>query len=443
MTHTTPELVVRIAPQAAWFWTDLYEDTGVDWSLVDPWGKEPSEVCVPFLLTEGTRDANIATVRRVLDFLRRHRASHTLELRDRGTPSRLILEDEFERLVQVLRPDPRVPDAVPRSTRHDGELPLLSAVVNSMHEPAGRAAYADWLASRGDVTRAGFLRAIQRAIATGAEGDLPEPLEGHDEWSWLMGGDLVRALLDSGWVDHRHEILRLVRPALTVREASPLVHDSELAIGRSKLWGHPDLPSGASWPRHRDCSAHAMGEQLLLDEHCGFVGQIRLEDVSQTVCRGILPESGLLSIFAFCDLEETEVVGIALSLQRGVSDLRRVPPPGRLLELNEVRAPIAVQFQEALRLPELDGPHGTALRDRGIDLRAYDELRKRGYRGRARELLGYGTATTGGDPTQSCDWRQLAWLESPGGMGLHLQILESDLRNATLEATSLAWVDFD
>jgi hypothetical protein len=62
------------------------------------------------------------------------------------------------------------------------------------------------------------------------------------------------------------------------------VDERKLELGGTKLGGHPDLPAKAEWPRVK-------GEPLT------FVAQINLREVAPHLARGVLPPSGLLSVF--------------------------------------------------------------------------------------------------------------------------------------------------
>jgi uncharacterized protein YwqG len=62
------------------------------------------------------------------------------------------------------------------------------------------------------------------------------------------------------------------------------VDESKLALGGTKLGGHPDLPAATKWPRVKR-------------EPLTFLAQISLAEVSKQLPKGRLPTSGLLSFF--------------------------------------------------------------------------------------------------------------------------------------------------
>jgi hypothetical protein len=62
------------------------------------------------------------------------------------------------------------------------------------------------------------------------------------------------------------------------------VDESKLAIGGTKLGGHPDLPAATEWPRVKR-------------EPLTFLAQISLAEVNKLLPKGQLPTSGLLSFF--------------------------------------------------------------------------------------------------------------------------------------------------
>src|SRR5690606_8079579 len=80
----------------------------------------------------------------------------------------------------------------------------------------------------------------------------------------------------------------LARPALWL--IPKRVDERKLALGRTKLGGHPDLPAEAKWPR-------AKREPLT------FLAQIDLAEVSPLLPAGALPRAGLLALFMGNDPE--------------------------------------------------------------------------------------------------------------------------------------------
>ena len=58
-------------------------------------------------------------------------------------------------------------------------------------------------------------------------------------------------------------------------------------------------------------------------------------------------------------------------------------------------------------------------------------------------ILGYGKATSGGDPTKNRKHQHLIMLENEVGFRLHIQILIKDLEARNFDKIKLCWVDFD
>lgn len=120
------------------------------------------------------------------------------------------------------------------------------------------------------------------------------------------------------------------------------------------------------------------------------------------------------------------------------------PPTVTLLTAgNEPMDERRFQFAEELDVPDNDGPWAAiyGLPERRWEHPLYDCINdvRRGLE----LILGFGSSTTGGDPTPDKDHRHLIFLRSKGTDGLHIQIHHDDLRAANFDAIKLVWVDFD
>lgn len=99
--------------------------------------------------------------------------------------------------------------------------------------------------------------------------------------------DYARRVRDAG-LGHRLEaLLAAVRPSVRLE---PQPSDPDADVGRSHLWGCPDLPSDVPWPTHPD------GRPLV------FIAQINLAEMPLEVVDGVLPTDGWLHLFY--DVEE-------------------------------------------------------------------------------------------------------------------------------------------
>ena len=82
----------------------------------------------------------------------------------------------------------------------------------------------------------------------------------------------------------RDQIKKLALPASLLKTSA--VSESKLALGQTKIGGHPDLPSGLEWPKFKD------GKPL------AFLAQINLAELQLATKLADLPKTGLLYFFS-------------------------------------------------------------------------------------------------------------------------------------------------
>lgn len=130
------------------------------------------------------------------------------------------------------------------------------------------------------------------------------------------------------------------------------VDEATLALGTTKLGGHPDLPPGTDWPRVK-------GEPLT------FLAQVRLEEVVPHLpAKHPLPKAGLLSFFIGNDplskkvgyLDEARVI-----FTKSAKKLERFEVPEDFVD--QIFQACAVDPKAALRLPSPSNKHVTELLD--------------------------------------------------------------------------------
>lgn len=137
------------------------------------------------------------------------------------------------------------------------------------------------------------------------------------------------------------------------------VDEARLAIGGTKLGGHPDLPARTEWPR-------VDGEPLT------FLAQIALREAAPHLPRGLLPASGLLSFFVGNDPEGPagycERARVIFTPARAKLVRREVPDDF----VDQIYQAATVKFHAALRLPSPSNQRVTRLL-KGDELRRYEE----------------------------------------------------------------------
>jgi uncharacterized protein (TIGR02996 family) len=325
----------------------------------------------------------------------------------------------------------------------DGERIWLSAVVDNLADDNTKLVYADWLTEHGDPDRAAFLRAFVAAARTMDFNTFPAPDPAFgEEWLDLIGFGLLRGLAAEGLPELTRPVLELARPALRMVEAS--APDADIPVGASKVGGLPDLPPGYSWPTGNECRAIYNDDTAGVEELARFVAQVNFAEVAQSQATRTLPRVGLLSFFAFQDIENDnpDVVGVGAVFFRDPTGLVRTDPPAALTEGNTVMPAARLTFEETLDLPDAGpygkGPWGSVFSHGDKQsVGVVEEYRAKNFK----NMLGYGRSTTGGDKTPDKMHRHLIVLSN--GCRLHIQIHQADLAELAFDKIKLVWVDFD
>jgi uncharacterized protein (TIGR02996 family) len=324
----------------------------------------------------------------------------------------------------------------------EGESEWLALVLANLLDDNAKLVYADWLQERGD-DRAAFLRGFVGAARTRNPRDLPEPKPHHsEEWLELIGFRLVERIARSGQPELKEPALRLARPALRMVQTE--ADDEQLGVGASKIGGMPDLPPGYAWPLGKECRATYNEDTSRVKRLAGFLAQVNLADVSHTRAARDLPKSGLLSFFCFQDIknDNPDLIGVREVYLPDAAGIVRTRPPKELTEGNDEMPEARLTFAETLDLPERSsGPWAGELQPNpGADYSdVLDHFRELNFN----NLLGYGRATSGDDPTPSKDDRHLILLENSVGCRVHIQIHKGDLAARDFDKIKLVWVDFD
>ncbi|HEY0036463.1 MAG TPA: DUF1963 domain-containing protein, partial [Longimicrobium sp.] len=318
----------------------------------------------------------------------------------------------------------------------EGERAWLDAVVDDLPNDAPRLAYAEWLESRAPA-RARFLRAFVRASASMEPDGFPRADGMSEEWLELIGFRLLEKLANSNVPDLKESVLRLARPALRIKTADPVrgltatesgghaapgapgvfnrllrllrpapenVETNrggppEIPAGASRLGGLPELPPNYAWPRGEDCTGMSPEDTAGYRSPAGFLAQVNLAEIAYTQAARDLPSAGMLSFFAFQDDGENNpgTVGARVFYFPDASALVPTEPPEGLSGSNGLIPPRRVTFEETLDLPEYQsGPwSGEITPHPDVRYHALEHFSQLNFN----NLLGYGRATSGYDPT--------------------------------------------
>ncbi|MGH7225425.1 MAG: DUF1963 domain-containing protein, partial [Gemmataceae bacterium] len=272
--------------------------------------------------------------------------------------------------------------------------------------------------------------------------DFPRTKGLPEEWLELLGFRLLERIAAANFPELKAPVLRLARPALRMKQGPE--GRRKITVAASKIGGLPDLPPGYSWPPGGDCRATYNDDTGGTDRLAGFLAQINFSEIAHTQAARELPAEGVLSFFCFQDIENDnpDAIGAKAIFFPDPSRLVRTRPPKKLTEGNEVISVRRLTFEETLDLPEkYDGPWSEELQpDPDADYRGvFDPFHKLNFE----NLLGYGRATSGGDPTPSKQSRHLILLENAAECRLHIQLGQDDLTAHNFERITLNWVEFD
>jgi uncharacterized protein YwqG len=130
--------------------------------------------------------------------------------------------------------------------------------------------------------------------------------------------DIKQAFLKAGLQAYVPAIDQLTRNS--VRLATMLVDEKTLALGASKIGGHPDLPASMQWP-------------VLKGQPQSFLAQLRLVDFQQFESDRLLPAQGMLWFFydasqqTFGEQPEDRAGWRILFSNNASSTLQRRPTP--------------------------------------------------------------------------------------------------------------------
>ncbi len=232
----------------------------------------------------------------------------------------------------------------------------------------------------------------------------------------------LRALLAKSSLKKNTEyLLGLIRPAIDIVK-SP----AKPTLGGSRFGGSPDLPAGTMWPQHE------MGSY-------SFLAQLNFAEVPPV--GGLLPTSGLLSLFVGVDSEDGEFFWQTPGYVKAMFIAEGTPlvtlPSPKNVSLGKATA---VEFHETIDLP-FDGEQAEAWPITDYDEQEkYSALRDKLHVSE-HYLLGYPShCSLGYDPTPSPQWTSLLTLDSDERLKWHWH--DSDKLMVFIERSRLKQKDF-
>ena len=339
------------------------------------------------------------------------------------------------------------PIALPTSTPR--ERAFLDALVQDIGNAEKLGVYADWLEENGD-PRSQFLRDFSLAFQSMNVDDFPDFDSVSTEWAHAVGAHLVKAIADHGLSDQRDELLKVIQPTLNF--ADPLTgfedelyqEEATFPIGGSKLYGLPDLPTGAVWPTQKDCNCFFDSDSGIdPDTPCSFVCQINFADLQHTQFAKMCPKKGLLSIFSCAEIQRIYAHAYVLFTPE-IDGLERVNRPVEIQadEANEQLDAARFKLTEtwSLPYPSARSPFPVARID-SVEKYAIVHLSEDIGSNPLGSIGGYTTATMADDPLPGAEWIKLICITNSTGMTLHFCIKKEALAASKFEDVRLVWVD--
>lgn len=145
--------------------------------------------------------------------------------------------------------------------------------------------------------------------------------------------------------------------------------DASIALGASKVFGRPDLPSGAQWPSRSD-------------RPMSFLAQLRLDELAAHDEDALVPHDGLVLFF----FDEAGSTGAATRVDADAGKLRRLAPPSGGEPAIE-RAAASVAMNEVASFPAPPSPF--------VDLDAIHKTERAAYEALVREVSSVGDKVFG------------------------------------------------
>lgn len=182
------------------------------------------------------------------------------------------------------------------------------------------------------------------------------------KWKWMKltrdEENLKRLIHKFGFQDVEAHLMKYARSCIRV-ETTSVENEDDLKIGQSKVGGRPDLPKDMEWV--------TVPKNIGTRSSVPFIAQFNVEEVSAYDMKDLLPQTGMLYLFA--DYELARVVfydGDKSSLER--KEFPEDLPPTQPLESGDARfEPCSLTFVHEVNLdfhtPDFDYPKGKGWRD--------------------------------------------------------------------------------
>ncbi len=351
---------------------------------------------------------------------------------------------------------------IERAATLAGEEVFLDHLVDNLADAACKLVYADWLEEQGDELRATALRQYHSAFQSMDPGDFPDVSLLPGAWARVTGMTMVREIALQDVAAYRDQLLQLARPAFNIlADRFMHVYETEIAtdaeeapncdpstpVGSSKIYGLPDLPAAAAWPRQKDCNCNFMPDSSIEpDSPCGFVAQFNLAEFAGTQAYRWLPKHGLLSIFSCAEIDELGTTDCYVRYTPSVDGLVRHAAPEQLVddEANAILGGMPWAFTETLDIPSVGRSSPFPFLKRNYSDALYDAfVSVRNVARGTDTFLGYTYPTTGDDPLPGAEWLSLVCLENTIGQRLHFAIKADELRQGRFDEARTVWLDFD